>query len=75
MTPRCLLVPRVIPSPDPAMVVTKTPTESPEIFYETKLTPIEARRLGLALLIDADRADRHAETIRWLADRNMRDPV
>jgi hypothetical protein len=57
----------VVMSPTPAAVVTKVPTDSPDTFFEMVMTPAEARRLALDLLIDADRAERFSETARWLA--------
>ncbi len=67
MTHRVLHLPRVTPSQRPHMVVTKTPTDNPETFYEGALTPKEARRYAVDLLNDADRAERHQETMKWLA--------
>ncbi len=67
MSRRALFLPRVSMSTRPHMVIMKTPTESPEIFFESGLTPAEARRLATDLLIDADRAERHLETMKWLA--------
>jgi hypothetical protein len=63
---RCLYKPRVMPSPDPGLVVVKVPTDSPESYFEMKLTPEEADDLGMSLLLDARRAKRHLETERWL---------
>lgn len=67
MSRRALFLPRVVMSERPHLVVTKTPTDSPETFFESALTPAEARRLATDLLIDADRAERFSETQRWLA--------
>jgi hypothetical protein len=51
----------------PHLVITKVPTDSPDTFFETVMTPAEARRLALDLLNDADRAERFLETAKWLA--------
>lgn len=67
MSRRSLYLPRVTMSTRPDAVVVKTPTDSPETFFESALTPSEARRLATDLLIDADRAERYLETARWLA--------
>jgi hypothetical protein len=67
MSRRALFLPRVVMSPMPAAVVSKVPTESPDTFFETVMTPAEARRYAMDLLIDADRAERHKETLEWLA--------
>jgi hypothetical protein len=67
MSRRALYLPRVVMSPTPASVVSKVPTDSPDTFFETVMTPAEARRLALDLLIDADRAERFLETAKWLA--------
>jgi hypothetical protein len=64
---RALYLPRVTMTTRPDMVVTKVPTDSPETFFESALTPAEARRLATDLLIDADRAERFTETAKWLA--------
>lgn len=69
MTRRCLYRPSVVFSEQPDMVVTKTPLDSPDTFYETVLTPIEARRYALDLLNDADRAERVQATNEWLRSR------
>jgi len=66
MSRRALYLPRVVMSQTPTMVVTKTPTDSPDTFFETALTPAEARRYATDLLIDADRAERFTETAKWL---------
>ncbi|RWK39225.1 hypothetical protein [Mesorhizobium sp.] len=67
MSHRCLYLPRVVMSQRPQMVVSKVPTESPDTFFETAMTPAEARRYATDLLIDADRAERFSETAKWLA--------
>lgn len=51
----------------PHMVVSKVPTDSPDTFFETAMTPAEARRYATDMLNDADRAERHMETMKWLA--------
>lgn len=66
MSRRALFLPRVVMSERPHLVITKVPTDSPETFFESALTPAEARRLATDLLIDADRAERFSETQRWL---------
>jgi hypothetical protein len=50
----------------PEAVVIRTPLETPDQFYETVLTPEEARRYALDLLNDAERAIRVQETAAWL---------
>lgn len=70
MSRRALLLPRVTMSQLPNMVVTKTPTESPDTYFETAMTPKEARRYAVDILNDADRAERNLETQRWLAKQN-----
>lgn len=67
MSRRALFLPRVTMSERPHLVVTKTPTDSPETFFETAMTPAEARRYAVDILNDADRAERHMETMKWLA--------
>lgn len=69
MKPRVLFRPRVVMSEQPEMVVTQTPLESPESFYETVLTPDEAFEYARQLLNDADRARRVRDTNKWLAKR------
>jgi hypothetical protein len=51
----------------PHLVVSKVPTDSPDTFFETAMTPAEARRYAVDILNDADRAERHMETLKWLA--------
>lgn len=70
MSHRVLFLPRVVMSQRPHLVVIKTPTESPDTFYETGMSPAEARRYAVDILNDADRAERHLETMRWLAKQN-----
>ena len=67
MSHRALFLPRVTMSTRPHLVITTVPTDEPSTFFETALTPAEARRLATDLLIDADRAERHMETQKWLA--------
>lgn len=66
MSHRCLYRPRVVMSEQPEMVVTKTPLESPEVYFESVMTPAEARCFALDMLIDADRAERVQATNKWL---------
>lgn len=70
MSHRVLFKPRVVMSERPEYVVMRTPLEIPNQFYETVLTPEEARRYALDLLNDAERAIRMKETNEWLAKQN-----
>lgn len=67
MSRRALFLPRVTMSERPHLVITKVPTDAPDTFFETAMTPAEARRYATDLLIDADRAERFSETAKWLA--------
>lgn len=61
MTHRCLHLPRVVMPRDPETVCAVTPTEDPGTYFETVMSYDEARRYGLELLMDAERAKHAAE--------------
>lgn len=67
--PRVLFRPRVVMSPTPEMVCIKTPTDSPEIYFETMLDPDEAIDHASQILADALRAKRMRATQDWLAGK------
>ena len=55
---RCLQKPRVVtPTETPGLVVSHTMIGDVNTYYETRLTPKEARAYGAQLILDADRAE------------------
>lgn len=55
---RCLQKPRVVtPTETPGMVVSHTMVGDVNTYYETRLTPKEARTYAAQLILDADRAE------------------
>lgn len=69
MKPRCLLRPYTTMPRDPETVCVRTPTSSPESYFETVLTPEEAEDYALNLLIEARRAKAARSSREWLAQR------
>ena len=60
--PRSLMTPTVWQPEDPSTVCYRTPTESPNTYYETVLTPDEAEMFSFWLLVDAKRAKAYIST-------------
>lgn len=63
---RCLLRPYTTMPRDPESVCIRTPTSSPNEYFETVLTPEEAEDYGLNLLIEARRAKAARASRLWL---------
>lgn len=68
MIPRAVQVPFVAMPYDSETVCLRLPlpVEPVTEYYEATLTPDEARRLGLALMVDAERAKEMVETNKRL---------
>lgn len=65
---RCLYKPRVVtPTATPEMVVLKVPTESPDTYFEIRLTPDEAFELVSDMMADIIRAKNYRAREDWLA--------
>jgi len=66
--PRAVQIPFVAMPYDSETVVLRTPLPAEQIteYLESTLTPDEARRLGLALMVDAERAKEMVETNKRL---------
>lgn len=67
---RCLYQPRIVtPTPTPEMVVVRVPTETPDTYFEMKMTPEEAADFALELLLDSRRAMTYRAREEWLGKR------
>jgi hypothetical protein len=64
---RCLYLPRIHYTDMPELVVIKVPTDSPDTFFEIKLTPDEAFELVSDLMADIIRAKNYRSREDWRA--------
>jgi len=51
------------------MVVVRVPTETPDTYFEMKMTPEEAANFALELLLDSRRAVSYRAQEEWLGKR------
>ena len=64
--PRAVMVPTVWASEDPTKVCIRTPTENPDTYFETILTPDEADMLSFWIKADVVRARSRIQSDEWL---------